>query len=76
VDAVPDPLLLRKSGSAGNRTRTYGSTARSYDTEAVVAGAHLLNLLRFGRVVLHPSGVPEVCVLVGNNSVPDNGTQR
>jgi hypothetical protein len=28
VDPVPDPLLLRKSGSAGNRTRTLGSVAR------------------------------------------------
>jgi hypothetical protein len=25
VDTVPDPLLLRKSGSAGNRARTSGS---------------------------------------------------
>jgi hypothetical protein len=25
VDSVPDPLLLRKYGSAGNRTRTSGS---------------------------------------------------
>jgi hypothetical protein len=24
VDSVPDPLLLRKSGSAGNRARTSG----------------------------------------------------
>jgi hypothetical protein len=31
VDAVPDPLLLRKSGSAGNRTRTSGSIARNSD---------------------------------------------
>jgi hypothetical protein len=29
VDPVPDPLLLRKSGSAGNRTRTSGSVARN-----------------------------------------------
>jgi hypothetical protein len=29
VDPVTDPLLLRKSGSAGNRTRTSGSVARS-----------------------------------------------
>jgi hypothetical protein len=29
VDPVPDPLLLRKSGSAGNRTRTSGSVART-----------------------------------------------
>jgi hypothetical protein len=28
VDPVPDPLLLRKSGSAGNRIRTSGSVAR------------------------------------------------
>jgi hypothetical protein len=31
VDAIPDPLLLRKSGSAGNRTRTSGSVARNSD---------------------------------------------
>jgi hypothetical protein len=29
VDPVPDLLLLRKSGSAGNRTRTSGSVARN-----------------------------------------------
>jgi hypothetical protein len=31
VDPVPDPLLLRKSGSAGNRTRTSRSVARNSD---------------------------------------------
>jgi hypothetical protein len=31
VDPVPDPLLLRKSGSAGNRTRPSGSVARNSD---------------------------------------------
>jgi hypothetical protein len=31
VDSVPDLLLLRKSGSAGNWTRTSGSLARNYD---------------------------------------------
>jgi hypothetical protein len=39
VDPVPDPLLLRKPGSAGNRTRTSGSVARNsdhYTTEAVI----------------------------------------
>jgi hypothetical protein len=38
VDTVPDSLLLRKFGSAGNRTRTSGSVARCsdlYTTEAV-----------------------------------------
>jgi hypothetical protein len=29
VDPVPDPLLLRKSGSARNRTRASGSVARN-----------------------------------------------
>jgi hypothetical protein len=29
VDPVPDPLLLRKSGSARNRTWTSGSVAES-----------------------------------------------
>jgi hypothetical protein len=29
VDPVPDPLLLRKSGSAGNRARTSESVARN-----------------------------------------------
>jgi hypothetical protein len=31
VDPVPDPLLIRKSGSAENRTRTSGSVARNSD---------------------------------------------
>jgi hypothetical protein len=31
VDLVPDPLFLRKSGSAENRTRTSGSVARNSD---------------------------------------------
>jgi hypothetical protein len=33
VDAVQDPLLLRKSGGAGNRTRTSVSVARNSDHE-------------------------------------------
>jgi hypothetical protein len=31
VDLVPGPLLLRKSGSAGNRTQTSGSVVRNSD---------------------------------------------
>jgi hypothetical protein len=31
VDPVPDPLLLRKCGSAGNRTRASGYVARNSD---------------------------------------------
>jgi hypothetical protein len=37
VDPVPDPLLLRKSGSAGNRNRTSGSVARNYDHKTTQA---------------------------------------
>jgi hypothetical protein len=33
VDPVPDPLLVRKSGSSGNRTRTSGSVASNSDHE-------------------------------------------
>jgi hypothetical protein len=36
VDTVPDPLL-RKSGSAGNRTRASGSVARNSDHSAAEA---------------------------------------
>jgi hypothetical protein len=48
VDPVPDPLLLRKSGSAGNRTRTSGLAARNsdhYTTEVVYFTTHLLRIL-------------------------------
>jgi hypothetical protein len=37
VDLVSDPLLLRKSGSAGNRTRASGSVARNSDHQTTVA---------------------------------------
>jgi hypothetical protein len=39
VDPVPNLLLLKKTGSAGNRTGTSGSVARNFDhytTEAVI----------------------------------------
>jgi hypothetical protein len=37
VDPIPDPLLLRKSGSAGNRTLTSVSVARNSDQKATEA---------------------------------------
>jgi hypothetical protein len=37
MDPVPDPLLLRKSGGSGNRTRTSGSVARNSDHETIEA---------------------------------------
>jgi hypothetical protein len=42
VDPVPDPLLLRKSGRAENRTRTSGSVARNCDHDE-----------RGGKIQLH-----------------------
>jgi hypothetical protein len=44
VDPVTDPLILRKSGSAGNLTLTSGSVARNSDhwtTEAVYFLPHI-----------------------------------
>jgi hypothetical protein len=43
MDPHPEPLLLGKSGSAGNLTRTSASVARNSDhliTEAVSQQAH------------------------------------
>jgi heme/copper-type cytochrome/quinol oxidase subunit 2 len=48
VDPFPDPLLLRKSGSAGNRTRTSGSVARNFDhqtKEAVIDGIIIIIII-------------------------------
>jgi hypothetical protein len=56
VDPVPDPLLLRKSGSAGNRTRTSGSVARNSDhqtTEAVNIKMDLKEIGWSGMVWIH-----------------------
>jgi hypothetical protein len=55
VDPVPDPLLLRKSGSAGNRTWTSGSVARNSDhqtTEAIKWWTHHTNYNMSIRYVL------------------------
>jgi hypothetical protein len=42
VDTVPDPLLLRKFGSAGKRTRTSGSAAKYFDHSTTEAALSLL----------------------------------
>jgi hypothetical protein len=47
VGPVLDPLFLRKSGSAGNRTRTSGSLAMNsghYTTEAVYFLLHNIHI--------------------------------
>jgi hypothetical protein len=40
VDPVPDPPLPRKSGSAGNRTRTAVAVAKNSDHWTTVAVSH------------------------------------
>jgi hypothetical protein len=44
VNPVPDPLLLRKSGSARNRIRTSGSIARNSDHCNVQAHLEIVGL--------------------------------
>jgi hypothetical protein len=62
VDPVPEPLLLRKSGSAENRTRTPGSVPRNSDhwtTEVVYFLLH--NIYKFSSYLtgntIHPRSV-------------------
>jgi hypothetical protein len=59
VDPVPDPLLLTKSGSARNRTRTSGSVAKNSDhltTEAVIR-LILEDNMKMGFKVIECEGV-------------------
>jgi hypothetical protein len=67
VDPVPDPLLLRKSGSAENRTRTSGSVAMNSEHQTteevfrvtvesrIVTSLYRSDLL-WGPPKLHPIG--------------------
>jgi hypothetical protein len=59
VGPVPDPLLLRKSDSGRNRTRTSGSISRNSDqwTREAVLGWHLLLLIYLTLLLLdHANG--------------------
>jgi hypothetical protein len=62
VDPVPDPLLLRKSGSAGNRTRTSGSVGRNYDHRGgqFMAFSVCKSGCRVGKISLQPVTVTDV----------------
>jgi hypothetical protein len=44
VDLISDPVLLRKSSSARNRTRTSGSVARNSDHKTTDAVSFMLIL--------------------------------
>jgi hypothetical protein len=47
VDSVPDTLLLRKSGSAENRTQTSGSVTRNSNHKTTEAVTDALRVLKF-----------------------------
>jgi hypothetical protein len=49
---VPDSLLLRKSGSAGKRTRTSGSVARNSDHKTTEAITEMSNTIQFHGTVI------------------------
>jgi hypothetical protein len=53
VDPVPDPLLLRKSGSANNRTWTSGSVGRNSDHWTTEAVFNQENIYKKERAVLN-----------------------
>jgi hypothetical protein len=68
VDPVPDPLLLRKSGSDGNRTRTSGSVARSSDNQTTEEVYFLLhNIYKFSSYL---TGITIHLLSVARNSDP------
>jgi hypothetical protein len=67
VDPVADPLLLRKSGNAGNRTQTSGSVARDSDHQTTEAVYFLLhNVYKFS---LYVTGNTIPLRSISNNSV-------
>jgi hypothetical protein len=60
VDPVTDPILLRKSGSAGNRTRASGSVAKNsdhYTTEAVY-------FFHIRIIISHSSTVTVIIIII------------
>jgi hypothetical protein len=57
VDPVPDPLLLRKSGSAGNRTRTEFNNIHALNT---IEKDKLVNFKRHSRPDIHTYRLPSV----------------
>jgi hypothetical protein len=51
VDPVPDPLLLSKSSSAGNLTRTSGSVASNSDPKT--AEAAIMHIIIIYYVIIY-----------------------
>jgi hypothetical protein len=81
VDPIPDPLLLKKSGSARNQTWTSGFVARNSDhktTEAVTTSRmNLKNGRRAGYSAYAQKGTTSMVTLVSRPEVsflPDDST--
>jgi hypothetical protein len=55
VDPVPDPLHLRNSGNAGNRTRASGFVARNSDHQTTEAVNVLLYIIFIWIILLNVS---------------------
>jgi hypothetical protein len=63
VDPVPDPLLLKKSGSSRNRARTSGSVARNSDHKTTgglpwVPFLHITQIVRNGSLLSAFASLP------------------
>jgi hypothetical protein len=56
VDPVSDPLLLRKSGSAGNRTRTKATEVLLLLVSTAKAAMHGVAFVQKGRTEVVGSG--------------------
>jgi hypothetical protein len=61
VDSVPDPVLLIKSDSTGNRTRTSGSVARPFDQQTTEVVYFLLHNIYKFRSYLTENTVSPFC---------------
>jgi hypothetical protein len=66
VDPVPDPLLLRKSGSAGNWTRTAGLAARNWRLD------HRGSLLAIKRVFNYAEKWSKYCYRITLETSTEN----
>jgi hypothetical protein len=74
VDPVPDPLLLRKSGSAGNRTQISGSNDGVYHSE--LQGFWTLSFVRnckYKKSNVSESGSVFRNVVFSSIRIPDDG---
>jgi hypothetical protein len=69
VDPISDPLLLRKSGSAENRTRTSGSVAKNFDQYTTDK--------RLGKIFWHKKySEREQCRIIRNRELHDLSRRR